>query len=124
MENMNKYYFFRKQLHELYNNSDSSVGDLCCKLLAIRDKNRIIDSMEIELDNFTVTLEFNTEATKEEIKNITIKVANTIGRYIIDNRKHLPISVNIDPEFDSFMNSDNMLFCDIITVGNIVKINL
>jgi hypothetical protein len=80
--------------------------------------------MEIELDNFTVTLEFNTEATKEEIKNITIKVANTIGRYIIDNRKRLPISVNIDPEFDSFMNSDNMLFCDIITVGNIVKINL
>ena len=58
-----------------------------------------------------------------KIINIKDKIANSVGRYIVDNKDRLDIDTNSE-SFNQFLESENHLFCDIAVVGNSIKFNL
>lgn len=121
---MSKYYNFRKEVRKLYQNDVQNIGDLCCKILEIRDKYRSVESIELKLQEYTINVELseNTSATKKQ--EIISKIALVIGYYIVNNRILLDESINNDPDFEIFINSNNMIYCDIIVVGNSITFNL
>lgn len=121
---MSKYYNFRKEVRKLYQNDVQNTGDLCCKILEIRDKYRSVESIELKLQEYTINVELseNTSATKKQ--EIISKIALVIGYYIVNNRILLDESINNDPDFEIFINSNNMIYCDIIVVGNSITFNL
>ena len=121
---MDKYYKFRKEIHKLYDHDVYNTGDLCSKILGIRDKEKCIESAKISLESYTINIELAADTTAEKQTEIINKVANCIGYYIIDNRDKIDPSINEDPSFDTYITSYNRMYCDIIVVGKSITFNL
>ena len=114
---MEKYYKFRKEIHKLYDHDVYNTGDLCSKVLGIRDKEKCIESAKIALQSYTINIELAADTTVEKQTEIINKVAKCIGYYIVDNRDKIDPKINEDPLFDSYITSYNNMYCDIIVVG-------
>lgn len=121
---MSKYYNFRKEVRKLYQNDAQNIGDLCCKILEIRDKYRSVESIELKLQEYTINVELSENISATKKQEIISKIALVIGYYIVNNRILLDESINNDPDFEIFINSNNMIYCDIIVVGNSITFNL
>lgn len=121
-ETMEKYYKFRKELHKLYDNDVYSTGDLCSRLLEIRDKEKVVESISVDLASYCVSIELDKDTTLDKKETIINKMRDSIGRYIINNKDTLDSSLIKDPEFESFLCSYR--YCDIITIGQSVTFNL
>jgi len=117
------YYYFRKAIRELYKN-DVQTGDLCCKILEIRDKYRYVESISVALQDYTIEVEF-TPGTEEDKKLVILdKIATLIGYYISDNQDLLPSEVKNDHKFEIFLESENHMYCDICLIGDTLTFNL
>lgn len=117
---MNKYYEYRKAIRTLYDN-DTLIGDLCCKVLEIRDKYRFVESITTEIQNYSIEVEVSEGTTDEDKGKVINKIASAIGYFISDNTYTLPPEIRNDPEFDMIIESDNFIYCDISMVGNSIK---
>ena len=114
---MEKYYKFRQEIHKLYDRDAYNTGDLCSKVLGIRDKEKCIESAKIALQSYTINIELAADTTAEKQTEIINKVARCIGYYIVDNRDKIDPKINEDPLFDTYIASYNPMYCDIIVVG-------
>ena len=121
---MEKYYKFRKEIHKLYDHDVYNTGDLCSKVLGIRDKEKCIESAKIALQSYTINIELAADTTAEKQTEIINKVAKCIGYYIVDNRDKIDPKINEDPLFDTYITSYNNMYCDIIVVGKSITFNL
>lgn len=112
---MHKYYDFRRALKNMYLNDTKGIGDLACKVLEIRDQNRQVNSINLAIQEGTITVELNDKISDKKRKEVISKINNSIGRFIVDNKETLS---NIDEEtFDIIMNHGSG-FCDVYNVGN------
>ena len=121
---MEKYYKFRKEIHKLYDHDVYNTGDLCSKVLGIRDKEKCIESAKIALQSYTINIELAADTTIEKQTEIINKIAKCIGYYIVDNRDKIDPKINEDPSFDTYVTSYNNMYCDIIVIGKSITFNL
>ena len=117
---MEKYYKFRKEIQKLYKNDVYNTGDLCSKILGIRDKEKCIESIRIDLDSYTINIELSQDTTDKKKSEIVEKIARSIGYYIVDNRDKIDPEINEDESFETYITSANHLYCDIIIIGKSV----
>lgn len=119
---MQDYYNFRVELKDLYCNDVKAKGDLPCKVLEIRDKNRCVTSMNVDIGptEGKIVMEFDSNTSEKKRKSITDNITNSIGRFIVDNRDN----INVDNDlFDTIMNNGTS-YCDIYTIGDEVIFGL
>ena len=121
---MEKYYKFRQEIHKLYDHDVYNTGDLCSKVLGIRDKEKCIESAKIALQSYTINIELAADTTAEKQTEIIDKIARCIGYYIVDNRDKIDPKINEDPLFDTYITSYNPMYCDIIVIGKSITFNL
>ena len=120
---MKKYYEFRKAIRMLYDN-DTLIGDLCCKILEVRDKHRFVESINVSIQSYYIEVELSEGTTDEKRQMIIDKICTEIGYYISNNAYLLPDNIKNDPDFELFVDSENFVYCDICPVGNSIKISL
>ena len=121
---MEKYYKFRQEIHKLYDHDVYNTGDLCSKVLGIRDKEKCIESAKIALQSYTINIELAADTTAEKQTEIIDKIARCIGYYIVDNRDKIDPKINEDTLFSGYITSSNHMYCDIIVIGNSITFNL
>lgn len=121
---MEKYYKFRQEIHKLYDHDVYNTGDLCSKVLGIRDKEKCIESIKIALESYTINIELAADTTVEKQTEIIDKIAKCIGYYIVDNRDKIDPKINEDTLFGGYIASYNHMYCDIIVIGNSITFNL
>ena len=136
MLSINTYYNYRTYVHELY--KDGGIGsplynDLCSTILEIRDKDKSITSISMDISNYNITVELDSNATQEDsirdINNITERIRTfIINNKAIINRQLNPILGESMASFDEFLNVRRdiftVLFCDISYIGNSITFNL
>ena len=121
---MDKYYEFRKEIHKLYDHDVYNTGDLCSKILEIRDKEKSIESVQISLQSYTVYIELSSDTSETKINEVINKICNCIGRYIVDNRDKLDSKINEDESFNFYLDSSYHLYCDVVVVGKSINFYL
>ena len=121
---MEIYYKFRQEIHKLYDHDVYNTGDLCSKVLGIRDKEKCIESIKISLESYTINIELSADTTVEKQTEIIDKIARCIGYYIVDNRDKIDPKINEDTLFGGYITSSNHMYCDIIVIGNSITFNL
>lgn len=122
--NDDKLYKFRKEIKKLYKNDVYNTGDLCSKILELRDKYRSVESIKIALDFNQIDVNFVDGTSPTKVMEVKEKIANCIGRYIVGNRNLLDPEINNDDAFDDFLNSGMHWYCDIFVVGTSVRFAL
>lgn len=84
MQDMKKYYAFRKAVRNLYQH-DTIYGDLCGSLLYIRDKNRCINAMSIDIPNYNIEVEFDGNIDAKKFEKIINDILVKISSFMWDN---------------------------------------
>lgn len=122
---MREYYNFRKEVHKLYDNDTIHKGDLSCSILGIRDKYRCVNSVNIGIQDHFINVELDDDTSSKKKMEIANKIADSIGRFIVDNKDKLDPSIaNSDNFNDLFIESDNHVYCDMVMIGDIIKFKL
>ena len=121
---MHKYYAFRTEIRKLYDHDVNQCGDLCCKILEIRDKHRCINSIDIDISGYSIKVTLADGTSENKVQEIMNKIATAIGYFIVLNRSNIDPAINDDPDFETFINAPNYIFCDIIRVGQIIQFSL
>lgn len=136
MLSINTYYNYRTYVHELY--KDGGIGsplynDLCSTILEIRDKDKSITSISIDISNYNITVELDSNATQEDSIRVINNIIERIRTFIINNKAVInrqlnPILGESMASFDEFLNVRRdiftVLFCDISYIGNSITFNL
>ena len=136
MLSINTYYNYRTYVHELY--KDGGIGsplynDLCSTILEIRDKDKSITSISMDISNYNITVELDSNATQEDSIRVINNITERIRTFIINNKAIINRQLNPTlgesmASFDEFLNvrSDifTVLFCDISYIGNSITFNL
>lgn len=120
---MEKYYNCRKELAKLYKNDTVNTGNLACKVLEIRDKSRVVNSINLELQEGKITVEVRPETTAKKKDEIINKIRNCIGRYIVDNKYVLDENIAEDQEFNNVI-IDGCNFCEVYNIGDEIVFGL
>ena len=136
MLSINTYYNYRTYVHELY--KDGGIGsplynDLCSTILEIRDKDKSIPSISIDISNYNITVELDSNATQEDSIRVINNITERIRTFIINNKAIINRQLNPAlgesmTSFDEFLNVRRdiftVLFCDISYIGNSITFNL
>ena len=80
---MDHYYQFRSELKNLYKHDINANGDLACKVLEIRDKNRCVNSIEVSIEEGRIVIEFDPKTTDKKRKTITENITESINNFTI-----------------------------------------
>jgi hypothetical protein len=116
---MARYYELRKAIRKLYDNHINN-GDLCSRILEVRDKYRAVTSINIEIESYSIAIMFNDNTSNDKKEQIKQDVLDRISYHLSDNINNIDIEDKI--ELSRFISSRN--FCDIFMLGNMLKINL
>lgn len=115
---MKKYYENRKELRKLYDN-DTIYGDLCGGLLNIRDKFRCVNSMNIALQDYSISVELDDDTDQATKNDIVNRMLDKINTFVKNNADKLDLHMDV---------LDRMIFTstlvDTIVVGNSIQINM
>ena len=136
MLSINTYYNYRTYVHELY--KDGGIGsplynDLCSTILEIRDKDKSITSISIDISNYNISVELDSNATQEDSTRVISNITERIRAFIINNKAIINRQLNPAlgesmASFDEFLNIRRdiftVLFCDISYIGNSITFNL
>lgn len=115
MADMVMYYNCRKIIHELFN-SNQDNNDLQCRLLEIRDKYRYVESVDVNMKNYSVEVELCEDIDEKKKDNIKKKVTDIIIKFVKEN-----INDNDYNEYSTCI--DNGTFCDTYEIGYSVIFN-
>lgn len=121
---MADYYNYRKAIRSLYDNDVNQCGDLCVKLLEIRDKYRCVNMINIAIQSYSIEVELAEGTSSNKRMEIINKICNSIGTFLVNNRQSINPEYSESDEFDKFLNAPNFIFCDIAVVGNNIQITL
>jgi len=122
--NMADYYNYRKAIRTLYDNDVNQCGDLCVKLLEIRDRYRCVNMINIAIQSYSIEVELAEGTSPNKRLEIINKICTSIGTFLVNNRQNINPEYSNSEEFDKFLNAPNYVFCDIALVGNIISITL
>lgn len=127
------YYNYRTYLHKLYN-QDGGIGvpkynDLCSMIMELRDTEKNINSISINMSNYFIAIELEENTSNTERVLIISKVTNKIREFIINNQQSIFELFNqkfgeSKQSFHDFLFSGNNIFCDVTVLGNSLVINL
>ncbi len=121
MKDMKEYYEFRQELRKLYLNDVSMQGDLCGRILQVRDKYKAVNSINVSIQDYNINIDIEPGTSENKQNEIIQKVTSKIRDFIEDNKSSISDkSINVD----EYLNSENNVFCDTHVVGNSVNINL
>lgn len=117
-----KYYEFRKEIRKLYKNDVRLNGDLCSKILEIRDKERCVEYINVSLADFNISIEVSEDTPEDKANSIVDTIIRRISKFIADNANEL----NIDDRelFTKFIDPSGYLLCDVIVLGKSINIYL
>ena len=85
---MNEYYKARQKVRELYTLGaaiNPKVNDLYSSVLQIRDKNRCVESINIDTTNFSIEVEIEEGTDFDTCLKVKKDISSTIDNYIRDN---------------------------------------
>ena len=119
MEKINdkEYYELRKELRKLYDNDVNLEGDLCCSILQIRDKYTYVNSINVSLQSYQISVDMDEDTKQEDVINISDLILEKLREFIIKNSTILNIKdKNV---FDGFIATNS--FCDVIIVGTSIR---
>lgn len=122
MEKINdkEYYELRKELRKLYDNDVNLEGDLCCSILQIRDKYTYVNSINVSLQSYQISVDMDEDTKQEDVINISDLILEKLREFIIKNSTILNIKdKNV---FDGFIATNS--FCDVIIVGTSIRFHL
>lgn len=117
---MKEYYQFRQELRKLYKNDVNNNGDLCGQILHVRDKYRSVNSIDVSIQDYSIGIDIEPGTSQNKQNEILSKVVTEIKKFISDNKE----SIDKDIHVEDYLSSKENVFCDIVTVGNSIKINL
>ena len=120
---MKSYYEFRNAVRKLYD-TDVQIGDLCCKILEVRDKYRYIESINVSIQDYIINVELTSGTDDDKKAKVIDKIGSLIGYYLSDNQDLLPADIRNDPGFEIFLESENFIYCDIYVVGDSIRFTL
>ena len=116
---MKRYYELRKAVRKLYDN-DINNGDLCSRILEVRDKYRAVTSINIEIESYIISITFADNASYEKREQVKQDIIDRISYHLSDNINN--IDIEDKSELANFIASRN--FCDVFVLGNILNFNL
>lgn len=117
-----KYYNLRKEIRKLYKNDTRLNGDICSRILEVRDKYKCVESISVALGEYLISIDLakGTPYTKaDEVANV---IWNRLAEFIISNKSEL--NIEDEAEFDIFTNPENFLFCDFTILGDSITFYL
>ena len=118
---MKEYYQFRQELRKLYKNDVNNNGDLCGQILHIRDKYRSVNSIDVSIQDYSIGIDIEPGTSQNKQNEILSKVVTEIKKFISDNKESIDKDI---VRVEDYLSSKENVFCDIVTVGNSIKINL
>ena len=111
-----KYYELRQEVRKLYKHDTNYEGDLCSRILEIRDKYKCVDSINVSLSDYSISIEFEEGTQPNKIDNIVSLVITRLSEFVEANKDDLNITNK--EEFRTFIDPVNYLLCDVIVLGN------
>ena len=125
---MKDYYTQRVEIQKLYIH-DTHYGDLAGALLGVREANRYIESMRLNIQSFQIRIELIEGKDEEECKEILYnidsiynKIKSIIDKFIVDNIDQVTDSDTAN-EIKSNI-SKGYCYYDISHIGNMIDISL
>lgn len=120
--NMKPYYDMRMKVRELYATgvqTNPRANDLCSEILQLRDKDKAIESIDIDTIQFTIEIELEEGSSVKKNEDIVDKVSNIIDNYIDDNIGSIDGIKRAEIE-----RAHNSKLYDSLTVGNFIRFTL
>lgn len=120
--NMKSYYDMRQRVRELYSTgvqTNPRANDLCSEILQLRDKDKAIESIDIDTIKFTIEIELEEGSTVKKNLDVVDKVSDIIDHYIDNNIK----SVKGINRQEIETAHDQKLY-DYFAVGNFIRFTL
>lgn len=122
---MNKYYEYRKKFRDLYAKEPCSSNDLGSSILEIKDKNKCVVSISMDLNAYYIEVEFDESTDPGKIKKVTDSIVRRIGYFLSANLDSIEVSSEEErDDIERTLNEPIALYCDYFVIGNMLKINL
>ena len=122
---MNKYYEYRKKIRALYDREPSSRNDLGCSIMEVREKNKCVISVSIQLNNYYIEATCDEGTSVEKVNNIADIIVRRIGYFLSNNINSIPdLTPEEKIELEFMISGIGSTYCDYIVIGNVIKINL
>lgn len=122
---MSKYYEYRKKIRTLYDQEPSSNNDLGSTILEIKDKNKCVVSMSLDLSNYYIEAEFDEGTPFDKVNKVLDTILRRIGYFLVGNIDNIPdLDEDEKKEVESLITDPAATYCDHMVIGNLVKINL
>lgn len=122
---MSKYYEYRKKIRALYDQEPCSSNDLGSTILEIKDKNRCVVSMSLDLNRYYIEAQFEEGTPFEKVNKVLDSILKRIGYYLSSNLDSIPdIDMEEKKDIEEMIMNPAATYCDHIVIGNMVKINL
>ena len=116
-----KYYEYRKDLHDIYD-MDVWYGDLVGNVLALREKDRYIDTVNVDIRSYKIYVELSDKAKDKEIKKVVSQMKDIIDSFI----GYAAINMTFPEKrelISSFLGSQWPIF-DYYVNGNVIEFDL
>lgn len=119
-----KYYNHREIIHKLYD-QDVYYGDLCGELLGLREQNRFIDGMFIDMSNYTIVIDLIPEEDQKKVTDNYNKVLSKLSA-IINGYIAAKIDKVTEPDIaaDIINSLTSEASYDVFHIGTSMTINL
>ena len=116
------YYEYRKELHKLYKDDVRMNGDICSRILELRDKNKYIEYIDMAIQDYSISLEVSEDTPEQKVNDIVYEIYTRLAEFIRNNIDQLDIK-DMD-EFNNFIDPSNFLLCDVMVLGTSVTFSL
>ena len=115
-----EYYIIRQDIRKMYKD-DKFSNDICSEIYKLRDKNKHIETLSIDLLNYNIYIEFDDKVNIKDISKVGNKIYEIINNSIMNNTDIIDskIDKNIILEY-----SKNVHLIDISPMGNSLSISL
>ena len=122
---MDKYYEYRKKIRTLYDQEPYSHNDLGSSILEVKDKNKCVVSISMNLSAYYIEIECEEGTPFEKVNRITDTILKRIGYFLINNIDSISdLETEERREIESMITHPAATYCDHIVIGNMIKINL
>lgn len=119
---MEEYYNMREKVRELYSVGaavNPKVNDLCSTVLQIRDKNRCVESINVDTVNYIIEVDLEEGTSTDTCLKIRDEIASTIDKYIANNIDSIKTI-----EKEDYEKVQNTKLHDDLVIGNYIRFNL
>lgn len=116
---MKPLYEQRKEQEKLYNDNYEHSNELKASILELREKNRYIDTAEIDFKNFNVSFNLNQDRLDDKDDEKVNKIKNKIINNFVDILDSYIKDNNSDLSKEYKMSFKEEL-CDVISLGDAI----